>query len=257
MLPYRISAMEHHITSLPPVPGDRRIAYGDGPSQFFDVWTPREEIRGTAVMIHGGFWRARYDLTHASHMCAALAASGIATASLEYRRVGETGGGWPGSYQDARAGFAAAREYLGPAPILLGHSAGGHLALRLAADEKTLRGVVALAPVANLRLAFELNLSNGAVRDFLGATPREDSALYDAACPTKHATQVPVVLVHGTSDDVVPIELSNSYRAARRQDVAGVRIVELLGVDHFALIDPESLAWPIVLNCVLEMSSVG
>lgn len=245
--------MERDITSLPPEPEDRRIVYGGAPSQFFDVWSPRGEVRGSVVMLHGGFWRARYDLSHASHTCAALAAQGFAIASLEYRRVGEAGGGWPGTYDDVREGFLAARDYLSGTPVLLGHSAGGHLALRLAADERTMRGVVALAPVADLRMAYQMNLGNAAVVDFMGATPHGNPEAYDAACPTKHPSLVPVLLVHGAADDVVPIKLSKSYVATRGEDDSGVRLLELAGVDHFALIAPKSQAWPTVLGSVLAM----
>jgi acetyl esterase/lipase len=88
--------MSRDITSLPPIAADERVTFGTDPSQFFDGWVPRDApARGAAIMIHGGFWRARYDLTHASHLCVALAANGIAVVSLEYRRVGD-GGGWRG-----------------------------------------------------------------------------------------------------------------------------------------------------------------
>ena len=121
-------------------------------------------------MIHGGFWRARYDLTHASHACAALARAGLAVASLEYRRVGDSGGGWPSTFEDVIDGFTAACAHFDKSArvVLLGHSAGGDLALRLAGGS-AMRGVVALAPVACLDLAYELHLSNDAVAEFLGS----------------------------------------------------------------------------------------
>src|SRR4051812_21307607 len=82
------------ITEIPPIQADGRIAYGKDGNQFFDVWRPKgNPARGAAVVIHGRFWRARYDLLHASHMSSALARGGVATASLEYRRVGNPGGG--------------------------------------------------------------------------------------------------------------------------------------------------------------------
>jgi pimeloyl-ACP methyl ester carboxylesterase len=114
-------------------------------------------------------------------------------------------------------------------------------------------GVVALAPVADLRMAYELNLSDGAVVEFLGATPQQNPGIYDAACPARHATQAPAVILHGTSDDVVPIALSRSYMNMRGQDPAGVRLMEMPGVDHFALIDPQSQSWPAVVDCVLAL----
>jgi acetyl esterase/lipase len=205
-------------------------------------------------MIHGGFWRARYDLTHASHLCAALAAAGLAVANLEYRRVGEAGGGWPGSLEDVQRGVAAAHKFFGITPVVLGHSAGGHLALRMASEQTEIKEVVALAPVADLWLAYELNLSAGAVAEFLDADPANSPEVLEAACASKHRVKVSTVLVHGTADADVPIELSQSYVAARRDD-SHVNLLEIGGADHFDLIDPESAAWPTVRECVLNVAT--
>ena len=248
--------MNRDITSLPPIAGDERVAYGQDASEFFDVWIPHDQpVRGSAIMIHGGFWRARYDLTHASHLCAALAKNGIAIASLEYRRVGNPGGGWRGSYQDILAGFDAAKRVLPDADrlVVLGHSAGGHLALRLAVDRSAMRGVVALAPVASLSMAYELNLSNGAVGEFLGGTPGAIPGVYADACPSLHSSMVRRVLIHGTEDDIVPISLSRKFVKTRADDPGGVRMIEIDGAGHFDVIDPESKAFPTVLQTVTEM----
>ena len=237
--------MSEEILSLAPQPADRRVAYGDDPSQFFDLWSPAG-ASAIAVVIHGGFWRAQYDLLHTSHMAAALARSGLAVANLEYRRVGD-GGGWPASYEDVRAGVAAVRRELGLEKIIaVGHSAGGHLALRLAADEPQLSGVIALAPVSVLRTAFDLNLSNGAVAEFLGGTPEERPDVYEAACPSRHVSSVQRILLHGSHDDVVPLSMSREFDIARQQDPGTVWFMKLDECDHYDLIDPESRAWPIV-----------
>ncbi len=106
------------------------VPYGSDPSQFFEVWHPEQAVAGFAVFIHGGFWRAKYDLSHANTFCAALAARSIVTANVEYRRVGQPGGAWPGTFEDVVAGVRAASEHLGRAPVVVGHSAGGQLALR-------------------------------------------------------------------------------------------------------------------------------
>jgi acetyl esterase/lipase len=234
------------ILSLAPEPADCRVSYGDDASQFFDVWS---SVGATAIalVIHGGFWRAKYDLLHTSHMCAALARSGLAVANLEYRRLGN-GGGWPASYDDVRAGLAAVRRELGSKKkvIVIGHSAGGHLALRLAADEPHLSGVIALAPVAVLRTAYDLKLSDGAVAEFLGGTPDEIPEIYEAACPSRHAASVQRILLHGSVDEIVPLSISREFDIARQQDPGTVWFMKLDECDHFDLIDPESRAWPIV-----------
>ncbi len=231
-----------------------RISYGDDPNQFFELWIPTAKSAGAAVMIHGGFWRAKYDLEHVRPFCAALAAKGVATANLEYRRVGQSGGGWPGTFDDVVAGVKAASERLGCAAVVIGHSAGGHLALRLALEPIPLRAVVALAPVADLRMTYELNLSNGAVVEFLGATPESAPDRYDDACPSKRAAVVRRVLVHGTEDEVVPLAISRTFVEARKGDPEPPTLIEIPGATHMDLIDPESLAGAMVLDLVLQLA---
>ena len=233
-----------------------RIDYGNDENQFFELWRP-ENATGAAVMIHGGFWRAKYDLSHARPFCAALAARGVLTANLEYRRVGQPGGGWPGTFEDVVAGVKCASERMGRAPIVIGHSAGGHLALLVASQAIPLRAVVALAPVADLRLAYELNLSNGAVREFLGATPESDVELYDRACPSRKASAVRRVLVHGTEDEVVPIAISRAYVAARKNDPEPPTLIEIPKATHMELIDPESPAGASVIELVVRLIQTG
>lgn len=246
--------MGRDLTWQPPIPADERVSYGDAPNHFFDAWHPVGTARGSAIFIHGGFWRARYGLTHASHVCAALARHGLATANLEYRRVGDSGGGWPGSYNDVLAALPSVTTHFGEKDVVvLGHSAGGHLALRLAAEPLAIRGIVALAPVADVRLAYDLHLSNDAVVEFLGGTPSEVPAAYYEACPTKHTSAIRRILLHGKSDDVVPISLSTSYCQKRKADEDLISLRALEGVDHFALIDPESPAFTTVLQSVLEL----
>ncbi|ABF39684.1 putative lipase/esterase [Candidatus Koribacter versatilis Ellin345] len=239
--------MTRDLLSIPPVPADRRVLYGDDPNQFFDLYLP-DAPHAVAMVIHGGFWRAKYDLLHVSHMCSVLAKSGVAVASLEYRRVGNSGGGWPGSYNDVRAGFAAIRKHFGEnlKYVAIGHSAGGHLALRLAVDEPTLSGVAALAPVAVLKTAYEMNLSNGAVEEFLGGSPAEIPGIYASACPSQHPSTVQRILLHGDLDTDVPIAISKEFEAARQNDSGTVWFMKLEETEHMDLIDPESRAWPIV-----------
>ena len=168
------------ILSLAPPPPDARIPYGPDPNQFGDLRLPKSNGPPPLVVnIHGGFWRARYDLAHAGHLCAALATAGFASWNLEYRRVGNPGGGWPGSFEDVTHGFQflpqiAAKYRLDlKRVIVMGHSAGGQLALVLAAHQPSLRGVISLAGAVDMRRVHELKLSNDAAGEFLGGSDRK------------------------------------------------------------------------------------
>src|SRR4029077_15472828 len=126
------------IYTLPSPPADARLTYGSDPNQFGELRVPESAGPFPVVMnIHGGYWRSKYDLTHAGHMCAALTAKGLATWNVEYRRVGNPGGGWPGTFDDLRSAYRyvsqiAQRYQLDLAKLaVIGHSAGGQLALCL------------------------------------------------------------------------------------------------------------------------------
>jgi len=231
-----------------------RIAYGRDESQFIELWRPPSKISGAAIFIHGGFWRAAYDFSHANPFCATLAARGFVTANLEYRRVTQSGGGWPGTFEDVLEGVDLARGHFGFAPVVIGHSAGGHLALRLAVEPVPLGAVVALAPVADLRLAYQLNLSNGAVAEFLGGSPETVPDRYDEACPSIKSAAVRRVVVHGSDDDTVPISISRAFLEAAKNDPEPPPLVEIPGAGHMDLIDPESPACAKVLEIVLDLS---
>ncbi len=254
-----LEAGETRILDLPPVPADERIAYGPEPSQFADLRVPRG--RGphpVAIVIHGGYWKAAYNLDHIGHLCAALTAAGVATWSLEYRRLGNAGGGWPGTFDDIRAGaahlggVAAARHLDRSRVTAAGHSAGGQLALWLAAENAIpLRRVVSLAGVADLRLAWQLRLSGGIVERLLGGTPEQVPDRYRAASPIERLPiAAPQTLLHGTADDTVPFEMSARFAAASKN----ARLIPLHGAGHFELIDPRSKEWAVVRESVMEGS---
>ncbi len=223
------------ILDLSAPPADARHAYGPAPPQFGDLrLPPGPGPHPVAVVIHGGFWRAAYDLTHIGHLAAALTRAGVATWSLEYRRLGDPGGGWPGTLRDVGAGVDYLRTLAATVPldlgcvVTVGHSAGGQLAAwaagraRLPAgsrvatpDPLPLRGVVALAGVLDLPRAWALGLSKGVVADFLGGTPATVPDRYAQASPQALLPLgVPQRLLHGTADDTVPFAISAAYQAA-------------------------------------------
>ena len=226
---------QSEILTRPAQFADERVPYGDAPSQFADFRYPAG-AGPLVVMIHGGFWRARYDLTHAGHLCAALTCAGYVTANLEYRRIGEPGGGWRGTFDDVEAGLDFACHHTDAKDtIVMGHSAGGHLALWLASRSPRVAGVVGLAPVACLRLAYEQNLSNGAAAELVGS-PEEFPERYAFADPCGLPASPPRILLHGTADDIVPIIHSREYVKTQ-----GGKLVELAGSDHFTVIEAEQV----------------
>lgn len=252
----------------------RRIAYGADASQFGELRLP--EGAGPwplAICLHGGFWRARYDLVHLGHLCAALTAAGIATWNVEYRRVGHASGGWPETFLDVARGADYVRELAGEyrldlgRVVTIGHSAGGHLALWLAgrrrvpagseiasADPIALHGAVALAGVVDLARAHALGLSADATGDLLGGAPEAVPERYAAASPAELLPLgVAQLLVHGTADDSVPFELSEGYVAAARAAGDEATLLPLPGAGHFEVIDPLAHEWPEILAAIEKL----
>ncbi len=254
----------------------QRLSYGQAPENFGDLYLPAKTGRLPAVVfIHGGYWRARYDLEHADPLCQALARAGMAVWNVEYRRVGNPGGGWPGTFVDVLSALAHMRQLAQEYALdldqitLMGHSAGGHLALWAAAAQRQMAGhlrreaeplplrrVIALAAVSDLRRAWDLRLSNGAVGELLGGSPSQAAESYALASPLELLPcGVPQTLLHGTEDEAVPYELSQRYSAAAVEAGDDCTLHTLPGIGHFELIDPHSAAWPHVLHAIADRRS--
>jgi acetyl esterase/lipase len=262
--------MSQDILTQPPPPADSRLAYGTDPNQFLDLRLPRNRSGKLPLVIniHGGFWRAKYNLDHAGHLCAALAAAGLAAANLEYRRVGNEGGAWPGTFDDVRSAYrylvqnAHQHNFDAEKIVVMGHSAGGQLALCLAAHEPGVNRVVSLAGVVNLQRAYQLHLSNDAVVEFLRGKPSEVPDHYREADPMQLSISMPQArqwLIHGCADDVVPVDFSRDYVAAKQKRIGkekeDARLLEIPSAGHFDLIDPHSQAWKQVEQTVLQLVS--
>jgi len=262
------------LARLPQPAADHVIAYGEAPQQVAELRLPKGAgPHPVVIVIHGGCWQTPWAMDDVRSLAAALTAEGLATWSLEYRRVGDPGGGWPGTLEDVARGAdhlrSAARAHrldLGRV-VALGHSAGGHLALWLAARHKLkrdsplssdspllLRGIVSLAGIPDLRAAAAAKVCGDAVAQFLGGSPADQEGRVRESSPIELLPLgVRQRLVCGTEDRLVPSELSRRYQetASSAGDDMGVELVE--GVGHFELVDPRSVAWPSVRRAVAEL----
>jgi acetyl esterase/lipase len=291
------------ILSRPARPPDHVLHYGPREDQIADLRLPvpvgraAGELGGTSeageveagsgvgvggagrlglplvIFLHGGFWRARYDRTHTGPLAEALAAAGFAVCTPEFRRTGQAGGGWPGTFDDVAAAVDAlpglVAEVAGAGSdvvdvgrvVLGGHSAGGHLALwaagrsRLPVGERWhsldsgVIGVVGLAGVCDLAGCFRQGLGGNAAGDLMGGGPDEVGERYAVADPMGLVpTGTAVRLVHGTRDRIVPVQLSKDYAAQAEAAGDDVRCDLVRGGGHFGVIDPLSRAWPMVLE---------
>ncbi|MFD0312269.1 alpha/beta hydrolase [Streptomyces sp. NPDC127119] len=282
----RDAAEEESAFSHPPVDPDATAAYGDHPDQVVDFYAPRggEESAPLVVVLHGGAWRAPYDRRHITPFADFLARRGFAVANVEYRRggtipaqggTGPVAGRWPDTFDDVAAALdampALVRKALPGADVrrtvVTGHSAGGQLALWAAARHllpadapwylerpAQLRGVVALAPIADFTVAEKLDVCSGATLQLLGGetTFEERQSYADPALllPTGIAT----TLVQGRTDTVVPQAVAEAYAdaAAKAGEVVGLTLLEDVG--HFPLIDPAADACAVVAEEIAQLA---
>jgi acetyl esterase/lipase len=241
--------------------------YGAHPAQFGELWLPDPAAHdgaplGTVVIIHGGFWRARYDLDLGRPLAADLAARGYAAWNLEYRRA-LAGGGWPGTFEDVAAGIdlLATLPVDTSAVIAVGHSAGGHLAAWAAGRSKLppgapgapgesfvpLAGVISQAGVLALADAARERVGETAAPDLMGGGPDHLPEEYRLADPIAAVpAPAPVLCLHSRGDDTVPFSYSERYVAAARAAGGRAGLVELSG-DHFTLVDPAAPDWAAVI----------
>ena len=262
------------VLTRPAPPPDLVLRYGSDRDHLADLRLPAVPAAGRepaplVLFLHGGFWRAAYDRAHTGPLAAALAAAGLAVCAPEFRRIGQPGGGWPGTFDDVAAAIdvlpglvaSAADGRVDPSRLLLaGHSAGGHLALWAASRHRLppgtpwaapacpYLGVVALAAVSDLISGHRQALGQGAVAQLLGGRPDEQGDRYALTNPAGLLpTGQRVRLIHGRSDEIVPCEMSLDYAAQAQAAGDDAACAALPGVGHFELIDPLSGAWPEVV----------
>jgi acetyl esterase/lipase len=247
------------------------LRYGTQRGQVGELWLPRSPRPAAGdvpvvVLVHGGFWRAPYGKRLMRGLARSVTRHGWAAWNIEYRRLGPLGGdgGWPATFVDVAAAvdFLANRDGLDTDRVVTcGHSAGGHLALWLAARSRLgdaapggpvqvpVRAAVALAGIADLRRAADLGLGRGAVVELLGGRPPDVPERYDDASPWEQLPLgVPQVLVHGLDDTVVPPEMSEQY-VARAQAVGDdARYVPVHGIGHRDLLRSRHAGWAAALG---------
>ncbi|WPO72463.1 alpha/beta hydrolase [Streptomyces sp. KN37] len=283
----RDAAEEASAFSHPAVEPDTTAAYGAHPDQVVDFYAPRGDTARPAplvVVLHGGAWRAPYDRWHVTPFADFLARRGFAVANVEYRRgssipaqggKGPVAGRWPETFDDVAAAFdalpALVRKALPAADVrrtvVTGHSAGGHLALWAAARHllpadapwrterpAPLRGVVALAPIADLKVAEALEVCGGASAQLLGGEGRFEERLPYADPAALLPTGIATTVVQGREDIVVPQPVAESYAdaAAKAGEVVGLTLLEAVG--HFPLIDPAADACAVVAEEIAQLA---
>ena len=257
------------ILTFPDVPGDRRIPYGSDPSQFGELYLPKKPgPHPVVVLVHGGCWLAEYGLNLMGQMAAELRDKGLAVWNLEYRRLGN-GGGWTGTFEDVALGTDFLKTI---APefgldlsrlITVGHSAGGHLALWLAArrnlpdtsplyvkDSLPVNGVVSLAGIPDLITGVEQNICFGACEELVGGSPEEVPDRYEQASPLELLPLgVPQWHLSGIEDQIVPTAYLKEYVEVATQ-YNEVKLEVLPNAGHFELIYPTTSTWPAVRHAI-------
>ncbi len=220
------------------------LPYGDVADQTGDLRMPEGGAASLVILVHGGFWRHHWKRDLMDGLAVDLTDRGVASWNVEYRRVG-TGGGWPETVEDVAAALeVAARRF--DRIVVVGHSAGGQLALAAAYRTGIPDLVVSMAGVTDFIAAVDDDLGSGAVDAFLGgATPEP------ASPRSLLPIGVPQLIVHGTDDETVPVSYGRAYAEAASAAGDPIELLELAGVDHMELIDERSDAWRIVAEHVV------
>ena len=235
------------IRGLPYEQPNRKVQYGEYPLQKAEYWSSadlslnkRNKQEPLLLLIHGGCWLNQFDLQHIRPLAAKFSELGIAVLSIEYRRIGDSGGGFPGTFSDV----AAALEYAETLPhddiFVAGHSAGGHLALWLAATHpsKKLKGAIGLAAISNLnRYSMGSSSCQRATLDLMKGGPEEVPERYAQTSPHLLDLIRPVFLIHGSRDNIVSIEQSKEFCQAKSCELETIQ-----NKGHFDLIDPRQQA---------------
>jgi acetyl esterase/lipase len=265
------------VNNLPAAAADHRIAYGDDPLQFGDLRLPKSSgPHPVAIVVHGGCWLSKFaNVQIMAAFCDALTRRGLATWNIEYRCVDNAGGGWPGTFDDVASAVDHVK-ILAPKyrldlkrVVVVGHSAGGHLALWAAARHRLSSSSPLFRPEP-LRLSGVVDLAGpGDLESFLpmqericGDTPitKLVGGVYDRYKDASPARLLPLgvrqILITGSEDGAVAVKFGRDYETAARKSGDDVRFIVVEKAGHFEVIAPRSGAWPVVEKALLELLGI-
>ena len=252
----------------------QRIAYGPGPLQFGNLRLPKGRGPHPVVLfVHGGCYLSRYTIAHAAALEQAFADSGYAVWSIEYRRVGDDGGGWPGTFQDVAAGADHLRA-LAPTysldssrVVAAGHSAGANFVLWLATRDRLRRdspvyaekpikigAVLALAPATDLEGLHTQGVCGNVIDKLMGGAPQSVDDRYRDVSPTRLIpVGVPQVVIIGGQDRGWGPSGRVYQRAVAAANDSLVRFVDAPAAGHFDIVAPTTSTWPLVMNALRDL----
>ncbi len=229
--------------------------YGPAEDQEADLRLPKRKRPPVICLLHGGFWKMYYGRDQMTAIAEDLASRGFAVWNLEYRRLGSAGAGWPTTMEDAAAGIDYLEQLelegvdldLGRV-VTVGHSAGGHLALWAAGKRRDgtlhtkrirIRAVIGLAPITDLADACHRGIGGDVVAELIGGLPDQVPERYESASPMELLPLgVRQILLHGTADETMPVDLSRRYSAAAAGAGDTIELIELPGMGHMEYLDP-------------------
>ena len=226
-----------------------QVSYGDAAEQTLTRFRQSNGGQGTILVFHGGCWSNAYGVDHALPMAQALAQLGYDVWAAEYRRVGDAGGGWPGTLTDVKRAIDYVSHNTGVAPLVIGHSAGGHLALKASEDPNlNIRAIVALAPIIDLvTYGKEKGSCQSMVAKLMGDDAYTPDTRYQEASVTRSKLRVPVKIIIGSEDPIVRFEQVAPF--------APSHVAVASGAGHFDLIHPQTSAFSRITSAIEVLSS--
>lgn len=234
------------VLELPSGNPDNSYHYGSHSSQFIQYWnaSKQSDTSANVIFIHGGCWLKEYDITHSNPASSALRKAGFNVWSVEYRRLGEQGGEWPASINDVKTAIHFIQQKLNDQPVaVMGHSAGGHLALLATTREtpsaENINAVIGLAAITDMVSYTQAQGSCNRAASNLMKTAYTSEDDYRAANPKAQRLHANTWLMQGTDDQIVPMSQTADL---------DVKTEQLEGAGHFDLIHPNSTAWEAIIQ---------